>query len=157
MTAMSSDQELVSSYVREHSENAFRALVTRHVDLVYATALRQVGDPEMAKEITQNVFVVLARKAPRLGGVTTLAGWLHRTAILESKSCIRAELRRRRREDAAATIENIERHGNSPVDALLPLLDEALRHLRENERLALVLRFMEDRSLREVGDALGVE
>lgn len=157
MTAMSPDHELVGAFVRERSENAFRALVARHVNLVYATALRQVGDSGMAEEIAQNVFVILARKAPRLGGIETLAGWLHRTTILEAKARVRAELRRRRREDAAAEISHLETHGDSPVDALLPLLDEALLHLREGERLALMLRFMEGRSLREVGAALGVE
>lgn len=156
MTAMSSDHELVSAYVREHSENAFRALVARHVDLVHATAMRQVGDSGLAEEITQNVFVILARKAPRLGGVETLAGWLHRTTVLEARARVRAELRRRRREDVAAEISRLERHGDSPLDPLLPLLDEALLHLRESERLALVLRFMEERSLREVGQVLGV-
>ena len=85
-TAAPSDQQLVAAYAGHASESAFQAVVARHVDLVYATALRQLGDRGMAEEVTQNVFVVLARKAPRLGGIETLAGWLHRTAILEAKS-----------------------------------------------------------------------
>ena len=85
MMPLSADCELVTAYATRGSENAFRALVTRHVHLVYATALRQVGDAALAEEITQNVFIALARKAPRLAGVQTLAGWLHRTAILEAK------------------------------------------------------------------------
>ncbi|HXP63523.1 MAG TPA: sigma factor, partial [Dongiaceae bacterium] len=64
---MSQDAQLVTAYAAEGSETAFRSLVARHVNLVYATALRQVGDPGWAEEITQNVFVVLARKAARLG------------------------------------------------------------------------------------------
>src|SRR5690606_6749220 len=102
MTLMSPDSELVGAYVTEGSEAAFRALVTRHAGLVYSTALRQVGDHGIAEEITQNVFVALARKAPRLARAETLAGWLHRTAILESKARIRSELRRRTREETAA-------------------------------------------------------
>ncbi|PWU16801.1 MAG: hypothetical protein C5B50_12705 [Verrucomicrobia bacterium] len=156
MTVMSPDHELVSAYAREGCEKAFRALVARHVSLVYATALRQVGDPGIAEEVTQNVFVVLARKAPRLGGIETLAGWLHRTAILEAKARIRAELRRRRREELAAEADIHQREGTSPFAELIPLLDEALLHLREGDRLALVLRFLEERSLQEVGRALGV-
>src|SRR3989449_9370745 len=96
MTPVSPDGELVTAYAAEGSESAFRALVTRHVHLVYATALRQVGDAGLAEEITQNVFVALARKAPRLARLETLAGWLHRTSILEAKARIRSELRDRK-------------------------------------------------------------
>lgn len=160
MTSVSPDQELVSAYAKEGSETAFRSLVARHVDLVYATALRQVGDAGLAEEVTQNVFVALARKAPRLAGLETLAGWLHRTALLEAKARIRAELRRQRREDTAARLAVIDRpHGepDNSFTALVPLLDEALLQLRDTDRVALVLRFLEDRSLRDVATALGVD
>src|SRR5436309_14549128 len=86
MTPVSPDRELVTAYAARGSETAFRALVTRHVHLVYATALRQVGDAGLAEEITQNVFIALARKAPRLAGIETLAGWLHRTCGPRSES-----------------------------------------------------------------------
>src|SRR5262249_7279562 len=99
----------------------------------------------------------LASKAPRLGRIETLAGWLHRTAVLESKSRIRSELRRRRREEAAAELGQLQREGSSPFAAMIPFVDEALLSLREGDRLALMLRFLEARSLREVGVVLGVD
>jgi RNA polymerase sigma factor (sigma-70 family) len=151
------DRDLVRSYASEGSETAFRALVGRHVDLVFATALRQVGDTGLAEEITQNVFVHLARKAPSLAGHETIAGWLHRSAILESKARFRAEMRRRRREEVAAALAETESAGRDPAADLSPLLDEALLQLREADRLALVLRFLEERSLREVGASLGID
>lgn len=157
MTTVTADGDLVADFVKKGSENAFRALVSRHLDLVYGTALRHLGDSGAAEEVAQNVFITLARKAPRLGGVETLAGWLHRTAVFEAKARIRAELRRRRREDAAVEIASIQREGASVLDSLTPLLDEGLFHLREGDRLALVLRFLEERSLREVGAAMGVD
>jgi RNA polymerase sigma factor (sigma-70 family) len=157
MNSASADCDLVSDYVREGSENAFRALVSRHVNLVYATALRQVGEAGVAEEVTQNVFVCLARKAPRLGGVETLAGWLHRTTVLESKSRIRAELRRRRRDETAAELASIQHEGSSTLESLVPLLDEGLLNLRDSDRTALVLRFLEERSMRDVGVMLGVD
>ena len=157
MSSVPQDAQLVTAYAAEGSETAFRSLVARHVNLVYATALRQVGDPGWAEEITQNVFVALARKAGRLGRSETIAGWLHRTAILESKARLRAELRRHRREEVAAQVAAIEREGTSPFDTLVPLLDEGLLNLREGDRLALVLRFLEERSLRDVGQVLGVD
>jgi RNA polymerase sigma factor (sigma-70 family) len=157
MTQAPDDKELVRTYVSQGCDTAFRGLVARHVDLVYGTALRQTGDRGIAEEITQNVFVALARKAPRLGGVETLAGWLYRTTILEAKARIRAELRHRRREERAVELATIEHDGCSPLDEIAPLLDEGLLHLRENDRVALALRFFENRSLREVGMALGVD
>src|SRR2546429_5810196 len=157
MTPVSPDRELVTAYAARGSETAFRALVTRHVHLVYATALRQVGDAGLAEEITQNVFIALARKAPRLAGIETLAGWLHRTTVLEAKARIRAELRRKRREQTAVEITLLQSDGASPLDALVPLLDEGLLDLGDGDRLALVLRFLEERSLRDVGAALGVD
>ena len=157
MTVVSPDRELVSDYAARGSESAFRALVQRHVHLVYATALRQAGDATLAEEITQNVFISLARKAPRLAGLETLAGCLYRAAVLETKARIRSELRRRQREQTASEVITLEHEGASPFAALLPLLDEALLNLRESDRLALVLRFLEERSLREVGAVLGVD
>jgi RNA polymerase sigma factor (sigma-70 family) len=151
------DQELVIEFARTGSDAAFHALVRRHVDLVYATAFRQLGDRGMAEEVTQNVFVSLARKAPKLAGVETLAGWLHRATVLEARSRVRSELRRRERESTAGQLADLHAGGVSALEALVPLLDEALLQLRDADRTALILRFMEDRSLREVGSFLGVD
>ncbi|MBN8248587.1 MAG: sigma-70 family RNA polymerase sigma factor [Verrucomicrobia bacterium] len=156
MSIESADCELVGAYAREGSEAAFRALVARHVNLVFGAALRQTGDAGVSEEVTQNVFVALARKAPRLASHETLAGWLHRTAILESKARLRAELRRQRREHVAAALDEQRREGRSPVEDLVPLLDEGMLRLKESDREALILRFLEERSLREVGEALGI-
>ena len=151
------DKTLLTAYAEDESEAAFRAIADRHVDLVFATASRLVGDRGLAEEIAQNVFLALARKAPRLTGYTTLAGWLHRTTVLESSARIRAELRRRRRETTAMEISLRDREGSSPLAAVMPLLDEGLMELREGDRVALILRFFEERSLREVGESLGVD
>ncbi len=157
MTMGDADNILLTAYAANESEAAFRAIVERHVDLVFATAFRLTGDRGMAEEISQNVFFALARKAPRLTGYDTLAGWLHRTTVLESRAKVRAELRRRRRETAAADISFQDREGSSPLAGLIPLLDEGLMGMRENDRTALILRFFEERSYREVGLSIGLD
>jgi DNA-directed RNA polymerase specialized sigma24 family protein len=70
------DTELLRQYVRQNSDVAFAALVTRHVNVVYSAALRKTGNPATAEEITQAVFIILARKADKLSRHVALSGWL---------------------------------------------------------------------------------
>ena len=70
------DIALLRQYAEDNSESAFATLVTRHVNLVYSTALRNAGNPHAAEEITQAVFIILAKKARNLSKPTILSGWL---------------------------------------------------------------------------------
>src|SRR5687768_17977296 len=101
------DTALLRDYVVHKSEPAFRALVERHVDMVYATALRQVNDAHLAEEATQAVFIALARKAPGLSSSTILAGWLFRAAQFAGAKVQRAEARRKYWEQQAAQMQPI--------------------------------------------------
>lgn len=158
MNERHSDFALLQEFAREGRQPAFASLVREHVNLVYGTALRKVEDCGAAEEIAQNVFSALARKAWQFAPDDSLPAWLHKTALLESKFWLRGELRRRRREETAAelgTTMNL-REDHSAFQALVPLLDEALLSLREKDRSALLLRYCEGQSLREVGAAFGV-
>src|SRR5690242_18636753 len=94
-----SDMELLREYarpaatVREHggqnSEAAFAELVRRHVNLVYSAALRHAGIAAQAEEITQAVFVILARKAASLREGLVLDAWLFETTRLTALSFLR--------------------------------------------------------------------
>ena len=150
------DDRLIAEFNARRSEEAFAALVRQHVNLVFATALRQVGDAGAAEEITQNVFVALAQAAGKLGSHPTIAGWLHQTALNKSREWLRSELRRRRREQVAVNLDLARAEGDSVWSSLVPLLDEALLELREPDRLAVILHFMEGRTFQEVGSALGI-
>jgi RNA polymerase sigma factor (sigma-70 family) len=149
------DGDLLKSYATERSERAYRALVARHLDMVYSTALRQVGDHMLAEEIAQNVFLVLAREPERFRHECTLAGWLYKTALFQARQTVRSELRRKHREENAARLSDPVA-SSSVWEPLAPLLDEALMGLREKDRVAIVLRFFQEKSLRDVGQALGI-
>jgi len=155
---MTDDMDLVRAYAVGQSEPAFAELVARHVNLVYSAGLRQTGDPHLAEEITQAVFILLARKAGALGPDTILPSWLHRTAGFVAADAVKARQRRARRE-LEAVMQSLLNEP-SPCTAELwphiaPLLDRAVAGLKEPDRHAIVLRYFENRSLAEVGRALG--
>lgn len=152
------DFEWLQRFTRHGEQSAFAQLVRRHLDLVFATALRKVEDAGAAQEVAQNVFADLARKAWRFAPDDSLPAWLHKAALVESTSWLRGELRRRRREETAAELGTTKKSSaDQPAfHALVPLLDEALLSLRETDRTALLLRFFEKQSLHDVGSAFGV-
>src|ERR1044072_3759335 len=115
MTEPTTDQQLLREFVQRGSERAFESLVQRHVDLVFATAVRRVTDVQAAQEITQNVFLALSRKAAGLGGQGALAGWLHKPGLREARQWWRGEFRRRRREQTAVELGTTMKDENSPV------------------------------------------
>ena len=154
---MNHDTELLRRFVEERSESAFADLVQRHVGLVYHTALRRVGgDVQHAEDVTQTVFVALARHAPQLVRHATLGGWLFVTAQHASAELVRREQRRKARE-ATAQAMHLSDQPDTPspaADPLRPVLDDALLALAADDRDAIVLRFFEQRSFADVGSAL---
>src|ERR1700690_2110710 len=149
------DITLLREYVDRDSEEAFAALVTRHVNKVYSVALRHTRNPHQAEEITQAVFVILAKKSRHLGRRVVLSGWLYQTARLAAVTFIRSEIRRARREQEAQ-MQTLSNETEPDVwTQISPLLDTAMAGLNEKDRHAVVLRFFDGLSLREVGAALG--
>jgi RNA polymerase sigma factor (sigma-70 family) len=152
---ISNDMQLLKDYAGGKSEDAFAALVSRHINLVYSTALRRTSNPHHAEEITQSVFLTLARKAKELTPATILSGWLYQTARLTASNFLRTEIRRQHREQEAY----MESVTNEPEPDLWrqvgPVLDEAMAELSEADRNAVVLRFFENKPMKDVGAALG--
>jgi RNA polymerase sigma factor (sigma-70 family) len=149
------DMELLREYATRHSEEAFATLVRRHIDLVYTAALRHTRNHHQAQEVTQAVFVVLARKAGSLNSRTVLAGWLFQTARLTAANDVRGEIRRVRREQEACMQSDPNYHTEESWRDVAPILNEIIGDLREKDRDAIVLRFLQGKDYREVAAVLG--
>jgi len=156
---MSDDPTLLRRFASERSEAAFAELVERHVNLVYSAALRQVGgNSHLARDVSQQVFVELARHAPALARHPVLTGWLYTTAHHTACKTMRAERRRRAREQEALNMEEVLSNPTPAADwsRLRPVLDEVMQDLGERDRTAVLLRYFEGRPFGEVGAALSL-
>jgi RNA polymerase sigma factor (sigma-70 family) len=153
---MTESQTLLSDYVNNGSEAAFRELVARFLDLVYSTAVRLAGgDTGMAEDVAQTVFVDLARQAKSLSSEVRLGGWLHRHTCFVAAKTLRGERRRQSREREAVEMNALADHSEARVAEVAPLLDEAINQLGAADRAAVLLRFYERLDFRSVGEALG--
>src|SRR5262245_7466428 len=151
------DQDLIREYARNGTEASFGELVHRHVDLVYSAAFRVLRNPELAEEVSQRVFVALSRNAEKLEQRAVLAGWLHQTARNFALETVRSEERRRQRERDAAALRTLDSNDTQSVwDQVASHLDAALAQLDENDRDAILLRYFERKTAKEIGERLGL-
>jgi RNA polymerase sigma factor (sigma-70 family) len=150
--SMADDLELLREFAASGAEEPFRALVERHSGMVHGVAMRVAGDA-LADEVTQAVFIILARKAGTLRDGAVVGAWLYRTARFVALEAVRAEKRRRARNEAFGMSGD---ESEKAWRELAPVLDEAVGRLGEAERSAVVLRFFEGQSFSEVATQLGI-
>jgi RNA polymerase sigma factor (sigma-70 family) len=156
---MAKDNELLLEYTRTASQVPFAELVQRHLNMVYSTALREArGDMPLAQELTQLVFIELSRKASSLVSHPALAGWLYTSVRRMAANARRSEERRQRRHFEYQSMSDLQSPDSpeSTWEQVRPLLDDTLHELGETDRTAVVLRFFENLSLKEVGLQLGL-
>src|SRR6266850_2156675 len=142
-----SDQGLLGEFASDQSQDAFTALVQRHLGLVYCAALRQVRSPQLAEEVAQSVFIDLARNAARLKPDTILTAWLYQVTRRTAIDVVRREASRQLREQIATEMNAMNATAADWTHIEAPLDD--------TDRTAVLLRYFENKSLREVGATLG--
>ena len=142
------DAELLREFVTHHSDAAFADLVKNHVNLVYSTALRMVRDAALAEDVTQSVFIQLARKAPTLREGNALPGWLYRVTHCQAANAVRSEQTRRRLETEATMQTQPE--DNASWKHIESDLDEAMSALNAEEQNLVVMRFFQNQNWRDI-------
>ncbi len=152
---MTTDEELLAQFAAG-DQSAARALTFRHAPRLLALARRMLGDATEAEDVTQEAMLRLWRIAPTWRKEEAALGtWLYRVA---SNLCIDRLRRRRGRsfddvpemaDDAPAPSSLLEARDRAAA------LDLALGSLPERQRLAIILRHLEERPNPEIAAILG--
>lgn len=157
MEPVATDSELIRIYVDDEDRQAFAQLVGRHIHWVNSMARRLVRDSAMADDVTQAVFVLLARKARSLRHEITLSTWLFTVTRYCASSMLRNEIRRRKHERQAAAMRSTQIESGEPTwEQLWPMLDEMVGQLRTSDRQAVLMRFYEKMTFPQIGQALQI-
>lgn len=152
------DAELLGRYVSERSQDAFAEFVRRNLPFVFSAAVRRLnGDVHRASDVSQIVFAAVAREAPKLSEHPSLVGWLYTATRHAVIDLVRAEKRRRAREEVHA-MQELSTSSDSLMDwqKLSPVIDDALDHLPARDREVILLRFFQAHSYLKIGDRLGL-
>lgn len=152
-----SDADLLQGFSGSGNTADFESLVTRHAQMVHAVAMRTLSNHHDAEDVTQAVFLALAREAAKLTGKPSVAGWLHTVSRRLSLDVRRSRESRQRREQAMIP----ESENTGPIDDLIPSfrreLDFAINRLPDRYRQPLVLFYMEGAPHAEVAQRLNLE
>jgi RNA polymerase sigma factor (sigma-70 family) len=154
------DAELLRRFAQDGSQAAFKALVRARIDLVYSAALRLLdGDAHGAADVTQEVFVDLARKAATLATHPSLVGWLYQSTRFAAGRVRRSQQRRVMRETKLAIMNEVfaaDGAEEATWQEVRPVLDEAMGALEEDDRQAVLQRFFEQWPFAAIAVELGI-
>jgi len=154
------DGDLLRLYTAGRSQPAFAELGRRYARLVYSTCLREIGDPTLAEDAAQGVFLLLSQKSHSLVRRETLSDWLYTASRHVSRNLHKQERRRQMNQARAlreaASILPLEDALDPLWEQAEPHLDDVLGRLKPADRQAVLLRFVQQQSLAEVGVGLGI-
>jgi RNA polymerase sigma-70 factor (ECF subfamily) len=155
--------------LKARDERAFKALVARFQDRIYNLIRRLLGNPEEARDVTQEVFVSVFEKVDSYRGDSSLATWLYRIATNHAKNRIKYLSRRKDRmrdsldqmlvpPTASSFSAEVPRPDQALTRELVSrMVDRALGELDEEQRIVLVLRDVEGQSYEDIAEITGLQ
>lgn len=161
------DDEQLLEGLRRHEPDACTCLVKRFAPLVYAQAMRMVGDPDEAESVLQLTFIKACEKFDSFEGRSGLGSWLYRIATNEALMQLRRHAPQLGLDDLAETLQPEDvphRIGPWPLDPATTALDselriqleQALASLPESLRIVFVLREIQGLSTEETAATLNL-
>ena len=158
--SVAADGTVSLAWADKNDVETMDSTVRRHIGMVYSAALRRVGCREMAEDVTQAVFIVLARRRGRWPSEEPLGPWLLKTVKYAAANAIKIEARRRRHELAAARAFG-GACSHDPTEVLVwqeisGRVDDAVLRLPEADRRVVMMRYFQGRSNQEIAAELYV-
>ncbi len=147
----------------------FEKFVRRHQDMVFGMAVRMLGDPSEAEDVSQTVFLKAYERFDALRCSPAVTGWLR---TVTTNLCLNHLTRFRARWKLFSQLRSGGEGRDRPYEDMLVAnddqsedlaraeqnarLERGIRLLPPHQRVPIVLYHFEERSYREIADALGV-
>ncbi|MGE0161178.1 MAG: RNA polymerase sigma factor [Gemmatimonadales bacterium] len=150
-----SDTHLVER-ARQGDERAFRVLYDATVDRIYRLAYRMAGDPELARDFTQETFVRAFQRLAQFRGDSAFSTWVHSIAISVTLNGLRKSERHRSRERSLEEAHAIQSPHRDPEPGVRGRIEAAVDGLPDIYRTVFVMHDLEGYSHGEIAASLGV-
>lgn len=152
------DSFLIHEFLSHNSQKDMECFIARHYSMIYARSLRTCGRHELAEEISQNVIVLFFKKIHQLKNHPNMAGWFYTTTKYVAINTIKSEsLKKDKSEDIKAYLLGLDQNKISKQEAVdfITHIDEALDQLKENYREAILLRYYENKKIKDIAHLMG--
>ena len=165
------EESAVIAELKGGSEEAYAWLIGEFHQPIYGLIYRIVNDPSDAADTTQEVFLKVFRGMKHFHGESSLKTWIYRIALHEASNRRRWWFRHKAQETSIEPVETGENQypgeerlvdrGESPFDQFAhtevrAVVEEALTHVPEPYRTAIILRDLEEMSYEEVAEVLQI-
>ena len=161
------DEAALLSGLRRRDPDACTCMVKRFAPLVYARALRLIGDPDEAEGVLQTTFIKACEALPTFDGVSSLGSWIYRIATNEGLMLLRKRKPQVALDEVAETLQPDELPQQPAAWAPDPLrvalngelqreLERAIAALPEPLRVVVELRDIEQLRTEEAAERLGL-
>jgi RNA polymerase sigma-70 factor (ECF subfamily) len=165
------EESTVIAELKAGSEDAYAWLIGEFHQPIYGLIYRVVNDPSDAADTTQEVFLKVFRGMNHFHGQSSLKTWIYRIALHEASNRRRWWFRHKAQETPIDPVdagecqypseENLVDRGESPFDQFAhgevrAAVEQALTHVPEPYRTAIILRDLEEMSYEEVAEVLQI-
>lgn len=151
-----SDSVLIARYLQEQNPEYFTTLYRRYAGKVFAKCISMLGDEALARDAVQDIFIKVYLNLSRFSEQSSFSTWLY---SITYNFCI--DLIRKKKKIPVLLSEDVGRLGDEaiveiPDSVLLEMkhdrLEKVLAKLHEGDRIILLMKYMDDMSIKDIAD-----